>query len=111
MNERLLKNVYYTPSDPGSYGGVESLQRAIVEKLGQRINDDKIKNWLAEQDAYTLHKPVSTKFKRNKVFVKNIDEQWQADLVDMSNLAESNDAKFLITCIDILSKYAWVRVL
>ncbi|GAA6081805.1 uncharacterized protein LOC125146163 [Tachysurus ichikawai] len=39
MNERLLKNVYYTPSDPGSYGGVESLQRAIVEKIGKRVNE------------------------------------------------------------------------
>lgn len=112
MTERLMKNIYYTPSEPGSYGGVESLQRAIVEKIGKRANDTEIKNWLAEQDAYSLHKPVSTKFKRNKVFVKNIDEQWQADLVDMSNLSESNDnAKFMITCIDILSKYAWVRVL
>ena len=44
--------------------------------------------------------------------MKNMDEQWQADLVDMTNLSENNDnMKFMLTCIDILSKYAWVRVL
>ena len=32
--------------------------------------------------------------------------------MDMTNLSENNDnMKFMLTCIDILSKYAWVRVL
>lgn len=48
MTERLMKNIYYTPSEPGSYGGIESLQRAIVEKIAKRANDAEIKNWLAE---------------------------------------------------------------
>uniref|UniRef100_A0A3B1JVY7 Integrase catalytic domain-containing protein n=1 Tax=Astyanax mexicanus TaxID=7994 RepID=A0A3B1JVY7_ASTMX len=112
MTEGLLKKIYYDPSNPGSYGGVESLQRAIFEKKGSRANIKDVKNWLSAQDAYTLHKPVLGKFKTNRVFVKNMDEQWQADLVDMSNLSKDNkDMKFMLTCIDILSKYAWVRVL
>ena len=37
------------------------------------------------------------------------DEQWQADLVDMKQEAEKNDGyKYLLTVIDVLSKYAWV---
>ena len=37
------------------------------------------------------------------------DDQWQADLVDMSSLARFNKGyKFLLTCIDVFSKFAWV---
>jgi hypothetical protein len=41
--------------------------------------------------------------------VGGIDHQWQADLVDVSRLSKENDGiKFLLTVIDVLSKYAWV---
>ena len=37
------------------------------------------------------------------------DEQWQADLVDVQALKKDNDGyRFLLTVIDVLSKYAWV---
>ncbi|GFV20559.1 uncharacterized protein TNCV_776051 [Trichonephila clavipes] len=35
-------------------------------------------------------KPVQHKFQRNRVFVSDIDRQFQADLVDMQSLAEFN---------------------
>ena len=38
-----------------------------------------------------------------------IDHQWQADLVDLGKLASYNKGfKYLLTCIDVLSRYAWV---
>ena len=38
-----------------------------------------------------------------------MDEQWQADLVDVQALKGENDGfRYLLTVIDILSKYAWV---
>ncbi|GFW61344.1 uncharacterized protein F54H12.2 [Trichonephila clavipes] len=59
-------------------------------------------------DAYTLHKPVRHKFQRNRVLVSDIDRQFQADLVDMQSLAEFNKGyKYLLTCIDLFSKFAW----
>ncbi|XP_048040622.1 uncharacterized protein LOC125264869 [Megalobrama amblycephala] len=40
------------------------------------------------------------------------DTQFQADLVDMSAYSKDNDNnKYLLTCIDVFSKYAWARVL
>lgn len=61
-----------------------------------------------KQDAYTLHKPVRKSFKRNKVRVRGIDENWQADLVDVQNLKQFNGGyRYLLTCIDVFSKYAW----
>lgn len=108
----MLKTVYYTPSNPGSYGGKEGVQRAISEKTGARLKDTVLTRWLSAQDTYTLHKPVPIHFKRNRVFVLYIDQQWEADLCDMTSLADHNDGyKFMLTCIDSLSKYAWVRLL
>ena len=61
------------------------------------------------KDTYTLHKPVRYNFPRNRVIVTGIDDQWQADLVDVSSLARFNKGyKFLLTCIDVFSKFAWV---
>ena len=46
---------------------------------------------------------------RETVIVTGIDDQWQADLVDMSALARFNKGcEFLLTCIDVFSKFAWV---
>ena len=68
-----------------------------------------VREWLRENETYTLHKPVRYKFKRNRVIVNEIDDQWQADLVDISSLSRFNKGyKFLLTCIDVFSKYAWV---
>ena len=48
-------------------------------------------------------------FPRRRVLVHGIDDQWQIDLVDLSSLSRVNDNyKFLLTCIEVLSKYAWV---
>ena len=47
-------------------------------------------------------------FKRRCVVVGGPNQQWQADLVDMSRLKKSNDGTtFLLTVIDVFSKRAW----
>jgi hypothetical protein len=38
-------------------------------------------NFLADE----LHKPVTKKFKKRRVYVNGIDETWAADLVDMAS--------------------------
>ena len=41
--------------------------------------------------------------------VDGLDEQWQADLVDVQRLAsENNGYRYWLTAIDILSRYAWI---
>ena len=46
---------------------------------------------------------------RNRTYVAGIDAQWQADLADMQAIArQNNGARYLLTVIDVFSKYAWV---
>lgn len=55
-----------------------------------------------------LHAPARRNFPRRRVDIRDIDETWQADLVDMSVYAKENSGnKFLLTVIDIFSKFAW----
>ena len=99
--------MYYDPQHPAAFGGVEAVYRA-VKKDGVNINRKQIEKWLSKQPVYTLHKPIRKHFERNRVMVNGIDQQWQADLVDMTSLAEHNSGyKYILTCIDVFSKYAW----
>ncbi len=102
--EKILNQTYRKPELPASFGGINALQRV----LKGRVKGKDIKKWLQSKDSYTLHKPVRHKFPRNRVIVGGIDEQFQADLADMQSLAKFNDNyEYLLTYIDILSKYAW----
>ena len=67
----------------------------------------RVLEWLQLQPGYTLHKPARKRFRRNRVIVFGIDSQWQADLVDLQSLSQWNRGyKYLLTCIDVLSKFA-----
>ena len=84
----------------GSFGGVESLIRGSDVK--------NVKDWLKSQETYTLHKPVRRRFKRRKTYCLGVDHLWQIDLVDVSSLSRYNDGyRYLLTCIDCFSRYAW----
>jgi hypothetical protein len=62
-----------------------------------------------KEDAYTLHKPMRRHFKRNRVIVGGIDQQWQMDLADMQSMQKFNDGyRYLLVCVDVFSKYAWL---
>lgn len=101
--ERKLKKVYYDPKHPAAFGGALGLHKATGVAL------DQVKTWLKQQRAYTLHKPLKKKFSRSPTVVAGIDHQWQADLSDMSALAQQNEGyRFLLCVIDVFSKYAWV---
>ncbi len=108
--EKWLHHVYYTPKQASSYGGVQSVQREVNKKKKTTIQS--VQKWLSQQDTYTLHKPVRYKFRRRQTIVGGIDHQWQADLVDMTSLSiHNNGIKYLLTCVDVLTRFGWVQPL
>ena len=96
----MMNEVYYDVNNPASFGGVRKLARQFGTKTAT--------DWLKTQDAYTLHKPLRKKFPRRKTFAKGINDLFQADLVDMQNVARYNDSyRYILTCIDVFSKRAF----
>ena len=106
--DKTLRRLYYEPNSSAAYSGVNGLWQAV---RAQQLNISKaqVVAWLKGQPTYTLHRPARRHFRRNRVIVGGIDSQWQADLVDMQSVVKQNDGvRYLLTCIDIFSKYAWV---
>ena len=109
--ESILSDAYYNLKNPTAFSGEENVYRAVKKKLPNLKRKD-VRNWFENQLTHTLHKPIRYNFKRFRTIVKGIDEQWQADLCDMTSLASDNSGKkFLLTCIDCFSKFAWVQTL
>lgn len=55
-----------------------------------------------------LHRGVRKNFLRRKVILKDIDDLWQADLIDMQSYSNINKKyRFILVIIDGFSKYAW----
>ena len=98
-----LSLIYCDPARVGSLGGIGSLERAPKKSA---------RKWLSTQVTYSLHKPTRRRFSRRKLIMNGIDNQWQADLVDLSSFKKENkNYNYLLTCIDVFSKFAWIEPL
>ncbi|GFW58356.1 uncharacterized transposon-derived protein F54H12.3 [Trichonephila clavipes] len=101
--EKLLESVYYDVSNPRSFGGVKKL--SAISKVPLQTT----KRWLMTLDTYSLHKPVQYQFSRRRTLSYGTNDLWQCDLADLQHLSKHNNGiKFLLTIIDVFSKYAYV---
>ena len=78
--DKAVKELNYKAEDPGSYGGVENFFPSAKKAGLRKVTPDRVKQFLADQESYSLHKPARPHIKRNTTSVKGIDAQWQADL-------------------------------
>jgi transposase InsO family protein len=102
---KLLEKVYYSPKT--GFSGINELYKR-AKTIKKNIKKSTVETWVEQQPTYTMHKTARKKYERNRVIVSAIDEQWQTDLADLSSLSKHNDGyKFILTCIDIFSKFAW----
>ena len=107
MTDRLLKDLYYTPGLPTTFGSAARLWKT-AKRANNTITKKHVDDWLLAQDAYTLHKKARRKLSAEpRIYVRGIDEQWSMDLCDVSNISEyNNDVHFILTVIDVFSKRA-----
>lgn len=55
-----------------------------------------------------IHRSARKNFLRRKVILKDIDDLWQADLIDMQTYSNVNKKyRFILVVIDGFSKYGW----
>lgn len=108
------EKTYYDISHEAGFAGARNLLR--VNKRGKRLDDarekGRIYEWLSNQDAYTLHKPINRRFPRLRYDVSNIFDLWELDLMQLTSIKEHNDGyNYLLVAIDVLSKFAFVEPL
>ena len=105
MSQRL-RDVYYDMKHPAGFASIKKLAKAT----GQ--SQKKVKDWMKAQSTYTLHKQARKRYPTRKYIVHDIDEQWQADLAEVGLIAKDNEGyRYILTVIDIFSRYAWARPL
>ena len=83
-DESKLEKIYKTPGEPAGFTGSAAFLNKEAQRPPKKLPDTK--EWLAGEEAYSLHKPIRRNFQRSQVRVGNIDEQWQADLSDMQDV-------------------------
>lgn len=106
----LLKKIYESPEHESSFTSPHQIRRTLKTKYKTNIPLKSIKDWLSGQRSYTFHKPVKHNFPGNPIIATHIDNQWEADLMFLPDLAKFNDGyKIALVCVDVVSRYAWVE--
>jgi transposase InsO family protein len=105
-DEKILKD-YTTPGHPIAYSGITN----VFNYYNRQVPLTKIKKLLSGNEGYTLHKEFH-KQQRNITYKHFKRYQFQMDLVEVQHLAPKNDGvRYLLNCIDIFTRYAFVRPL
>ena len=103
-NEQLLKEMYYSPSD-----GATSINKLYQKVKHNGITLKEVTHFIIKQEPHQVFKishkpthyfPIAAKYKHEIV---------QLDLIDMSNISSTNNnVHFLLTCIDVFSRFVYI---
>ena len=109
QKDLTLKKIFLDPNSPVYLTGTSALySHAKTHFPRAQIKLKDVKEFLAKQKVYELHKPVNKKFARLPIRTNYVDALWMADLVDMSQHSASNDGfKWILTVIDTFSRFAF----
>lgn len=111
-SEKTFTKFYYDPKKHSALTGSQTFRRTLKKLTGKNFSKFEVNSWLQGEDSYTLHKGVQKRFKRRRTIVGGINQQYQADLIDMQKYSSANNGnKFILTVIDVFSKRGWARVL
>ena len=104
-------NIAKNPKYDGYQRGLASMVNKFFDKKTKGSGVTLANKFIPqnEQLAEELHKPIIRKFKKRKVYSAFKDHIWAADLADMQLISKFNKGfRFLLSVIDIYSKYVWV---
>ena len=113
MTTRITKDEFIEAyTRPGSSLAFSSPYRAFKQFKGE-IPLSKIKNWMHGLDSYTLHKQAKSARPRNPTYSYYKRYQFQIDLIELTESVSSanDDYRYLLTAIDIFTRYAFVEPL
>ena len=74
----MAGKLYFDPKHPSGFSTLKQLHAAA---RGRAVGE--LREWLEDQDTYTLHRPVRKTIPRNHYTVNNIMDVWECDLVDV----------------------------
>ena len=113
--DKVLRDKAYdiasNPKYDGYQRGLASMVYKFFDKKSTGSGFKKLKNTASNSSilADELHKPITRKFNKRKVYSQFKDNIWGVDLADMQSLSRNNKGiKYLLCAIDLYSRYAFV---
>jgi transposase InsO family protein len=109
-----LNRIYTDPSHAASYSGPQRLKREIDREGKFKVDRKEILSFLESKDTYSINRPIHRRHKRNRIVVSGIRQQYDMDLCDMSRLRRyrgNRGTRYLLTVIDVFSRFAFVMPL
>lgn len=90
--------------------GIKKLYEVIADTyLG--ITREAVRKYLQSNPKYQLSRPY-VKAVNKPILAKKANERWMIDLVDMNPLIQQNNGyRYILTCIDVFTRFLWTRKL
>ena len=104
MNQTTFDQLYHSDK-PFSYSG-----KKHISDNNDNISKKGVEEFLSKNDIYSRYRQYKKPRKYSPIYVYKKRELFQADLVSFTNpqYVEVNEGfKYLLTVIDVFSKYAW----
>ena len=99
---------YTSPSSPIAFASPGWIHLFYNKEIPLK----KIQKWLEGVDAYTLHKHPKSPKPRNPTYAYYKRYQFQIDLIELGKFSSvNNDIKYLLSAIDIFTRFAFVEPL
>jgi transposase InsO family protein len=104
----LIRKIYYAPGT-GYQGAARTLAhlRRAYPDVAFKLKD--VREFIQAQEVAQLHRPKERVKTYRPITAQSINEEWQADLIDLPKLVpENNGYRYILTMCDIFSRHAWV---
>ena len=103
----IIKKYYY-----GTKTGFQSAEKMYQKLKNYGIKLQQIKDFLKSQETYQLHKSVKKVSNYFPIYATHRSEIFQIDLMDLSNISNYNNGyKYLLICIDVRTRFVYIRPL
>ncbi|KAL3099727.1 hypothetical protein niasHT_027677 [Heterodera trifolii] len=107
--EQLLDQLYKDVNSSVSFTSVEPLLRD-AKKVNNQMRRKDVVDYLATQRTYTIHRQAKRRYKQLPTLASGLHTEWQADLSVFDKLSRENHSyKYLLVCIDTLSRQLFVE--
>lgn len=107
--DRYLRKLYFNVNSAGAFRSANVLYQRVKKENKYPIGLSRIRQWLQNNDVYSMHRAARRRYKRRHVITAGIDDEFDTDLMDVQKWSAFNDGtRFLLIVIDIFSKYLWV---
>ena len=104
----LLQQLYYNPKI-----GFESEDKLYhkAHDINNTVTHEDVEDFLNLQEAPQITKPLNREVQFDTVESPSVKNNYQMDIMYLPNPTFNNNHKYLLTCIDVYSRYCFVKAL